>query len=101
MAVTRLNEAQEDYGSQNNRRARQALEELEEIEKQFVTDQAEGVRYPQPMLIDQFGYLYSNLDRADQKVGRDATQRFEQLRGLLDGYVERLERLIATDAAAK
>ena len=101
LAVTRLTDAKSDYEGQNNRRARQALEELQELETQFVTDQTEGVRYPQPMLVDQFGYLYGNLDRADQKPSRDAQQRFDQLRTLLDGYIERLERLVATDAAAK
>jgi photosystem II stability/assembly factor-like uncharacterized protein len=101
MTATRLDQAQEDFGSANTTRAQQALEELAEIERLLVTDATEGMRYAQPMLISQFEYLYSNLGRADQEPGRDAEMRFETLRGLLDTYVQRLERLIATDAAAQ
>jgi hypothetical protein len=36
--------------------------------------------YPQRMLIDQLTYLQGMLNRADQKVGRDAYQRYEDLR---------------------
>ena len=37
-------------------------------------------RYQTPMLIDQIGYLYSMLDRADQKPGRDAYIRLDELK---------------------
>ena len=36
--------------------------------------------YMQPMLIDQIRYLQSMLSRADQKPGKDAYIRFEELR---------------------
>ena len=36
-------------------------------------------RYSQPMLVDQLSYLYSNLNRADQKPGQDAVNRYEFL----------------------
>ncbi|MBN2416548.1 hypothetical protein JXO52_11940 [bacterium] len=36
--------------------------------------------YPQPMLISQISYLYSMLDRADQQPGKDARERYMELR---------------------
>jgi len=35
--------------------------------------------YQQPMIVDQINYLYRMLDRADQKPGRDAYLRFDEL----------------------
>ena len=42
------------------------------------------IRYSQPMLIDQLNYLYGLVTGADQKVGRDAIARYEELRRELD-----------------
>ncbi len=39
---------------------------------------AEGI-YMQPMLKDQISYLYSMLNRADQRPGKDAYDRYEEL----------------------
>lgn len=39
----------------------------------------EGVIYPQPKLIDQIEYLYYMTTGADQKLGKDAFDRFEEL----------------------
>ena len=61
--------------------------ELREIHEELVTP---PVRYSQPMLVDQIGYLASNLDSADQPPGRDARERYEELRGQLDGVLARL-----------
>lgn len=36
-------------------------------------------RYPTPKLIDQIQYLYAMLQQADQKPGRDAYQRLDEL----------------------
>ncbi|MFW6140896.1 MAG: hypothetical protein ACOC5S_06040, partial [Acidobacteriota bacterium] len=57
--------------------AQRLKEKLLEIKKKLVT--REGIRYPQPMLIDQIQYLYSILNRADQKPGKDAYERHEEL----------------------
>lgn len=43
----------------------------------------EGI-YMQPMISDQVSYLYSMLNRADQVPGKDAYDRFEELKGMLD-----------------
>lgn len=50
---------------------------LESINKELNT--AEG-RYMTPMLADQTRYLYYMLEQADQKPGKDAYVRFEELK---------------------
>ncbi len=40
-------------------------------------------RYQQPMILDQIGYLAGMLDRADQKPGRDAYIRYDELQDAL------------------
>jgi len=50
---------------------------LESIDKELNT--AEG-RYMTPMLADQTRYLYYMLEQADQKPGKDAYVRFEELK---------------------
>jgi photosystem II stability/assembly factor-like uncharacterized protein len=57
-------------------------------------------RYPQPRLIDQLEYLYNMLDRADQKVGADAHERFEELNGELENHLRALEQVLEADLAA-
>jgi hypothetical protein len=41
--------------------------------------QTAGGSYPQPMLIDQFAAVARMLGQADQKPGRDAYERFNDL----------------------
>jgi hypothetical protein len=55
---------------------------------------ASDLRYPQPMLIDQLEYLYGMTSRADQRPGRDAHRRYEQLRRELDALLRRLAPLV-------
>jgi len=45
------------------------------------------------MLIDQLQYLASMIDRADQRIGRDAFARYEELRGQLDLLVEAMDEI--------
>jgi len=40
--------------------------------------------YPQPMLVDQIQYLASMIDQADQLPGKDAYDRFKELKEELD-----------------
>lgn len=54
--------------------------------------------YPKPMLLNQLRYLSGMIGRADQKPGRDAYVRLEQLEtelAAIEAELERLERLIA------
>jgi photosystem II stability/assembly factor-like uncharacterized protein len=56
---------------------RAQLAELEQLEQQLET--AEGT-YRQPMLVDQVGYLYNVIRRADQEPGRDVYERLAELK---------------------
>jgi photosystem II stability/assembly factor-like uncharacterized protein len=72
-------------------------EQLEEIQAALVTDRSIS-SYPQPMLADQLQYLYSMLQSADQKPGRDAYERLDVLKVELETHKSRLERLLRTIA---
>jgi len=74
--VTRLEMAMERLRGEGGQEARRALAALEEIHAALVTDRSIS-SYPQPMLLDQIQYLYSMLQTADQKPGRDAYERLE------------------------
>ncbi len=81
-------DAQLEEGGRRARDARSAQEKLAAVRARLVT--AEG-RYPQPMLIDQISYLLGMLDRADQKPGRDAYFRYDELRLTLQEYREEID----------
>jgi hypothetical protein len=51
----------------------------------------EGGSYQQPMLVAQISYLNSMINRADQRPGQDAYDRYHELRSELDGITARLE----------
>lgn len=50
--------------------------------------------YPQPKLVDQISYLFSMLNRADQKPGRDAYVRFDELNQELSAYVSEVKKIL-------
>ncbi|MCH8286576.1 hypothetical protein IIB79_08635 [candidate division KSB1 bacterium] len=66
-------------------------EKLTTLRSKFLT--ASG-RYQTPMLVDQISYLNSMLNRADQKPGRDAYERFDELNGLLSDYLNELRQIL-------
>lgn len=66
-------------------------ERLASIYSKLVT--AKGI-YHQPMLIDQLQYLFSMLNRAEQKPGRDAYVRFDELNTELSGYISDVNTLL-------
>ncbi len=67
--------------------------ELKEIERALLTDRT-ITSYPQPMLRDQFNYLYGNSQRADQRPAADMYDRLNQLVTELESHKSRLQRLI-------
>jgi photosystem II stability/assembly factor-like uncharacterized protein len=67
---------------------------LAALERLLVT---EPVRYSRPMLRDQINYLNGLIGGADQKVGRDAIARFEELRRELDAHVATLRAISGSD----
>jgi photosystem II stability/assembly factor-like uncharacterized protein len=87
--VTRLETAMERLRGESGQEARRALAEVEEIHAAFVTDRSIS-SYPQPMLMDQIQYLYSMLQSADQKPGRDAYERLEVRKREVVELVQRL-----------
>ena len=46
------------------------------------------------MLVDQLSYLSSMLNRADQKPGRDAYVRFDELDQELSAYVSEVNKIL-------
>ncbi|UCE43180.1 MAG: hypothetical protein JSV17_01965 [Candidatus Aminicenantes bacterium] len=70
---------------------RKNKEKLSSLYAKFVT--ATGP-YPQPMLIDQLSYLSSMLNRADQKPGRDAYVRFDELNQELFANVMEVNKIL-------
>jgi hypothetical protein len=69
---------------------------LTEIKTQLITA---PIRYSQPMIVDQFSYLYGNLLSADQKPGQDAVNRFDELTKQLQEQVQKLEKALQTTDA--
>jgi hypothetical protein len=70
--------------------ASDARARLDALEAELVTG---SVRYSVPMLIDQLQYLNGMVSRADQKVGRDAFVRYEELTGKLADIREAIEQI--------
>ncbi|MGH9337296.1 MAG: hypothetical protein ACRD21_26410, partial [Vicinamibacteria bacterium] len=63
---------------------------------------AAPIRYSRPMIVDQIEYLYENLDTADQRPGKDAYDRFEELTAELQEQLRALDRVLGTtDASGK
>jgi hypothetical protein len=63
---------------------------LQELEARLVTGPG---AYPQPKLIDQLGNLSRMTGAADQKVGRDAFLRYDDLRKELDAILAEVKKL--------
>ena len=82
-----------------------AKKKLEEVEKEIKSGKPEADRllalqkmkgqlmtskgiYPQPKYIDQLNYLYGLLRRGDQLPGKDAYERFEELKKEFEQLVD-------------
>jgi len=87
-AATRLAEARERVRQESG--YGRALDAIETLQDQLVTGTGP---YPQRMLIDQLANVYRMIDQADQKVGRDAFERFRDLRTELDEVLARVDAL--------
>jgi hypothetical protein len=57
--------------------------------------------YPQPMLIDQFSNIARMINQADQKVGRDAFIRYDDLMKEMTAIKSELERVSAAQPASR
>ncbi len=93
LAAARLALARQEYSEDGGGSAQRVLTALDEIKAQLVTA---PIRYSRPMIIDQLVYLYDNLNRADQRPGRDATDRYAELNGMLQDHIGNLEQVLRT-----
>ena len=74
--------------------AADTLGKLRTLEAKLVTP---PVRYSTPALQAHITYLYGMTSQADQRVGRDAKERYVVLRRELDGVVAQLNQLLGSD----
>ena len=74
-----------------NRKERQLYGPLTQVRNELIT--AEGP-YTVPVLNDQVGYLYSMVSSSDQRPGKDAYIRYDELVKWYDRLKERFEGLI-------
>jgi len=83
----------EDNSLPKGKRKREKLiEELKGLRNELVT--RDDIRYPQPKLSDQIMYLYSMIGRADQKPGRDAYTRFNELTATFEALSNQYDGLM-------
>ena len=90
-AVSRLTAARKSLEGKTDGASRSADEQLAAIQQRLMTG---PVRYDMPMVADQLQYLNGMINRADQKLGRDAFERYEELRTLLDSIVSDLDAVL-------
>jgi len=69
-------------------------EALKAVHEQLATKTG---RYEQPMFLSQIRYLYSMLQRADQKPGKDAYIRFDKLKKWFNDIQKMAEQVSTTD----
>ncbi|MEO6778994.1 MAG: hypothetical protein ABI194_06015, partial [Gemmatimonadaceae bacterium] len=55
------------------------------------------IRYSEPTLQGNITYLYGMTNDADQKIGRDAVERYNTLRAALDVQLAALHRLLGVE----
>jgi hypothetical protein len=91
-AVSRLTAARESLEGRSDAASRRADEGLAEIQKRLMTG---PVRYDMPMVADQLQYLNGMINRADQKLGRDAFERYEELKAALTSIVADLDAVLS------
>jgi hypothetical protein len=70
------------------------LQRVRAIEAKLVTP---SIRYSKPELQAHITYLYSLTTQADQRVGRDAKERYAELRKELDTIVAQLNQLLGPE----
>jgi hypothetical protein len=98
-AVARLQEARRRLTTAEAAQGARAdtLRRLAALERRLVTP---PVRYSKPELQAHIQYLYGMTTQADQKVGRDAVERYEALRKELDAVLAELRPLLGPAAAS-
>ena len=67
------------------------LASLKDLAASLITP---AIRYSKPELQTHITYLYSETNATDQKVGRDAVERYNALRKELDARIAQLDKLL-------
>ena len=70
------------------------LSSLNDLAADLITP---AIRYSKPELQTQVTYLYSMTNATDQKIGRDAIERYRVLRKALDERIAELNKILGTD----
>ncbi|MEO8025852.1 MAG: hypothetical protein ABI823_05245, partial [Bryobacteraceae bacterium] len=84
-AVARLRTAQ---------RAGNVPPAVKDLAAQLITP---SIRYSKPELQTHITYLYSMTNSTDQKIGRDAIDRYAALRKELDSRIAELNKLLGPE----
>ena len=96
-AVYRLREARTRLRDATAPAAADTVQRIRAIEAKLLTP---PIRYSKPELQAQITYLYSMTNGADQKVGRDAIDRYQLLRKDLAGIIAQINALLGPDTRA-
>lgn len=95
LAATRLRAAQAALKTQPNPSRAQALQAIAD---RLITPR---IRYSQPGLQTHVTYLYSETNATDQKVGRDAVERYSILRRQIDALIAELDAVMGPSQVAR
>jgi hypothetical protein len=92
-AVAKLKEAQAEARAKamTDQGQKEKLSELDDLAGDLITPL---IRYSKPELQTHIRYLYSLTNETDQKIGKDAGERYRVLRNELDRLVKELNRLV-------
>ena len=91
-AVARVEAAQKGLIAQKKESSGQT-QQLKAVAAKLMTPK---IRYSQPALQTHVAYLYSMTSRTDQKVGKDATERYLALRKQVDDAIAELNKILGT-----
>ena len=70
------------------------LAKLNELASHLITP---SIRYSKPELQTHINYLYSLTNATDQKIGRDAVERYQELRKELDEMIAALNQILGPE----
>ena len=62
------------------KKVKEKAEDADQAKETLKQLQAEDITYPMPKLIDQINYLYRMTVSTDQIMGKDAINRYEELK---------------------
>jgi photosystem II stability/assembly factor-like uncharacterized protein len=88
-AVARVRDLQKTLKAAGDTTSSKAIE-VQSLADKLITPR---IRYSQPALQTHITYLYGMTNRTDQKIGRDAIDRYQTLREQLDAILTELDTL--------